>query len=109
MAAFASAPSTLRPRLPTTPARSRRLWKESPRSDDGTRRKLGRAPLIYQDQQHVVPLAEVEARMRPGNYSQSGFLGPNESLLEVLGSDARQLGELGVEASVLAAGLGQLL
>ena len=47
--------------------------------------------------------------MRPGNYSQSGFLGPNESLLEVLRSDARELGELGVEASVLATGLGQLL
>ena len=63
----------------------------------------------YQDKQHVVPLAEVEARMRPGNYSQSGFLGHNESLVEVLQNDARELAELGVEASELSAALGRLL
>ena len=64
---------------------------------------------MAQDQQHVVPLTEVEARMRPGNYSQSGFLGPNESLLEVLERDAIELGELGVEAPALAKRLSQLL
>jgi len=62
-----------------------------------------------QDQQHDVPLTEVEARMRPGNYSQSGFLGPSESLLEVLERDSDELGELGVEASVLAKRLGEIL
>lgn len=47
--------------------------------------------------------------MRPGNYSQSGFLGQNESLIEILQNDADELAELGVEAAELAAGLGQLL
>jgi len=65
--------------------------------------------LGYQDKQHVVPLAEVETRMRPGNYSQSGFLGQNESLVEVLQNDAHELAEFGVEASELSAALGRLL
>jgi hypothetical protein len=65
--------------------------------------------LTYQDKQHVVPLAEVEARMRPGNYSQTGFLGQNESLVEILRNDAHELAELGVEALELSAGLGRLL
>ena len=47
--------------------------------------------------------------MRPGNYSQAGFLGPNESLTEILQNDARELAELGMEASALSAGLGELL
>lgn len=57
----------------------------------------------------MVPLAEVEARMRPRSYSQSGFLGQNESLVEVLQNDAHELAELGVEASELSAALGRLL
>ena len=47
--------------------------------------------------------------MRPGNYSQTGFLGQNESLVEILRNDAHELAELGVEASELSASLGQLL
>jgi len=47
--------------------------------------------------------------MRPGNYSQTGFLGQNESLVEILQNDAHELAELGVEASELSASLGQLL
>jgi len=58
---------------------------------------------------HGVPLAEVEARMRPGEFSQTGFLGPNESLRDVLGTDARALSDLGVTASALSAGLRELL
>jgi hypothetical protein len=47
--------------------------------------------------------------MRPGNFSQTGFLGRNESLREVLDTDARALGELGVNAHTLAERLGELL
>jgi hypothetical protein len=65
--------------------------------------------VIYHDEPHVVPLTELEARMRPGNYSQTGFLGEKESLVEVLRHDAQELAELGLEASELSARLGQLL
>lgn len=60
-------------------------------------------------QENGVPLEEVEARMRPGRFSQAGFLGPNESLRQVLDADARTLLELGVTAEILAADLGRLL
>ena len=58
---------------------------------------------------HTVPLEEIEARMRPGNFSQVGFLGPAESLAHVLEVDARTLKELGVNEQALADSLGQLL
>jgi hypothetical protein len=64
---------------------------------------------MYQDQQYVVPLPEVEARMRPGNYSQAGFLGMTENLVEVLASDANELSELDLEAALVAERLGQLV
>jgi len=47
--------------------------------------------------------------MRPGNFSQTGFLGPDESIRQVLDIDARALGELGVTARMLAERLGELL
>lgn len=47
--------------------------------------------------------------MRPGNFSQAGFLGPRESLREVLEDDSRELRELGVSADTLAEQLGTLL
>lgn len=34
-----------------------------------------------------VPISELERRMRPGEYSESGFLGKNESLLDVMMRD----------------------
>src|SRR5215470_12581218 len=58
---------------------------------------------------HVLPLEEVEARMRPGRFSQVGFLGPTESLAHVLETDARALSELGLDQREVADGLGQLL
>lgn len=60
-------------------------------------------------EEQSVPLEEVEARMRPGNFSQAGFLGPRESLREVLEDDSRELRELGVSADTLAEQLGTLL
>jgi hypothetical protein len=47
--------------------------------------------------------------MRPGAFSQSGFLGTDERLEDVLTSDARTLEELGVSAEELAAPLDRLL
>lgn len=47
--------------------------------------------------------------MRPGNFSQTGFLGPDENLLQVLDTDARALGEIDVSAHTLAERLGGLL
>lgn len=47
--------------------------------------------------------------MRPGSFSQTGFLGPNETLRQVLDTDARALGELGVSAHALAERLRELL
>lgn len=56
-----------------------------------------------------VPLEEVEARMRPGRFSQKGFLGPGESLRQVLDADAHTLAELGISAQLLAERLDELL
>jgi hypothetical protein len=47
--------------------------------------------------------------MRPGAFSQSGFLGEHERLDDVLAADARTLGELGLTAAELAAPLDRLL
>jgi hypothetical protein len=62
-----------------------------------------------ENEEYGVPLAELEARMRPGCFSQSGFLGLHESLRQVLDADAQTLAELGVSAGDLAARLGELL
>lgn len=56
-----------------------------------------------------VPLDEVEARMRPRQFSQAGFLGPEESLRDVLDADARTLLELGVTARTMAERLREIL
>lgn len=47
--------------------------------------------------------------MRPGEYSQSGFLGPDERLAEVLAADAHALAALDLSAERLAGGLRALL
>ncbi len=59
---------------------------------------------------HSIPtLTEVEARMRPGVLSQHGFLGPNESLLEVLARDAVALRDLGLTPGLIADRLDELI
>jgi len=47
--------------------------------------------------------------MRPGSFSEAGFLGPRERLNDVLAADARMLDDLGVSAQALAEQLGQIL
>lgn len=51
----------------------------------------------------------VEERMRPGNFSAAGFLGPQENLRDVLDADAHALAVLGVSAAALANFLEELL
>ena len=65
--------------------------------------------MTSEDEARKVTLNEVEARMRPGNFSQAGFLGSEESLRQVLESDARTIEGLGVTVDALADRLGQLL
>jgi hypothetical protein len=47
--------------------------------------------------------------MRPGDFSQKGFLGVDESLRQVLDTDAAELGNLSVNARTLADRLDELL
>jgi hypothetical protein len=47
--------------------------------------------------------------MRPGRFSEKGFLGPDESLAHVLEMDARTVAELGLTSGLLAQRLGNLL
>ena len=53
--------------------------------------------------------AELEARMRPGALSQTGFLGPDESLEFVLARDTETMERLGVSFEELANRLEALL
>jgi hypothetical protein len=54
-------------------------------------------------------LKEIEARMRPGNFSQAGFLGTEERLVDVLSADDHELRSLGVSPGTLAARLEEIL
>jgi len=47
-------------------------------------------------------LAELEARMRPGGFSQAGFLGLDERLEDVIARDAQTLEKLGLRCEQLA-------
>ncbi len=54
-------------------------------------------------------IEELESRMRPGQFSQAGFLGSEERLNDVLSADAKTLQELGVTYGELAAALEELI
>src|SRR5262245_48823585 len=56
-----------------------------------------------------VPDEEVESRMRPGRFSQGGFLGPHERLADVLRRDSQAVAALGLTCEALAAPLEALL
>jgi len=57
----------------------------------------------------VLEIAELERRMRPGAWSDCGFLGATERLSDVLAADERTLCELGVSCEELAGTLTLLL
>jgi hypothetical protein len=44
----------------------------------------------------TLTIEQLENRMRPGQYSQGGFLGPHESLEFVIAQDKKTLEEFGV-------------
>jgi hypothetical protein len=54
-------------------------------------------------------MAELERRMRPGAWSEVGFLGETESLSEVLARDERTLAELRLTCGELAESLSLLI
>jgi hypothetical protein len=54
-------------------------------------------------------LDRVEARMRPGRLSRSGFLGPKESLRDVMAADAKAMQRIGVSFEALGQRLALLL
>jgi hypothetical protein len=54
-------------------------------------------------------IEELERRMRPGAWSDDGFLGETESLSEVLARDERTLAELGITCDELADDLALLI
>ena len=56
-----------------------------------------------------IPIPELESRMRPGAWSEVGFLGEAESLRHTIGGDAHTLDKLGVGYDHIADALGTLL
>ena len=56
-----------------------------------------------------VPLEELERRMRPGAFSQVGFLGPEERLEEVLDQDRQTVARLGLTLAEIVVPLDALL
>jgi hypothetical protein len=54
-------------------------------------------------------IAELESRMRPGAFSRAGFLGPQESLLQVLEADRQQVARMGLTFEQLAEPLEALI
>jgi hypothetical protein len=52
---------------------------------------------------------EIEARMRPGGFSKTGFLGPQERLGDVIATDAQTLQTLRLDYAQIAAKLDALL
>jgi hypothetical protein len=59
--------------------------------------------------QNIVPIHELENRMRPGAYSVKGFLGEAESLEEILRQDELTLQQLDLTYEKLAAELETLI
>jgi hypothetical protein len=53
--------------------------------------------------------AEIEARMRPGALSKTGFLGPDERLAEVIAADFQTLRTLDLDYAQIGASLDALL
>ncbi|MDR3726709.1 MAG: hypothetical protein P4K86_06700 [Terracidiphilus sp.] len=57
----------------------------------------------------IVDNAELQSRMRPGAFSRVGFLGPQESLQEVLEADRIEVERLGLTFTRLAESLEKLI
>jgi hypothetical protein len=57
----------------------------------------------------LLTVAELEARMRPGAYSDKGFLGPDESLEEVIRRDEMTLRDMRITYEEIADAISRLL
>ena len=57
----------------------------------------------------MMEAAEVERRMRPGMWTESGFLTSDASLAEVLATDAEVLNDLGVQPETIGRRLQELV
>ena len=60
-------------------------------------------------QPRELDLQELENRLRPGGFSQQGFLGPSERLVDVIARDGAKLSQLAVTYEVLASCLEGLI
>ena len=58
---------------------------------------------------HSLSELEIEARMRPGAFSRSGFLGPGDRLAEVIARDRQTLCDLRLTVSEIASALESLI
>ena len=58
---------------------------------------------------NALSLSELETRLRPGAWSKGGFLGPAESLADLLAHDEALLAQLGVSPDRIAEALEKLL
>lgn len=65
-------------------------------------------PSVNQDASEI-PTSELERRMRPGSFSQDGFLGPEENLGQVLLHDEATIKRLGISYDSLAGRLEELI
>lgn len=52
---------------------------------------------------------ELQERMRPGSWSEAGFLGPNEDLLQVIADDSKTLARLKVSYEEIAGAIERLI
>lgn len=59
--------------------------------------------------EHSLSELEIEARMRPGAFSRSGFLGAGDRLAEVLAHDRQTLCDLGLSVREIASALESLI
>lgn len=59
--------------------------------------------------QNGIMIEELQKRMRPGAWSQQGFLGENESLLSVIAEDRRVLEQVGIPSTQIALQIEQTL
>lgn len=71
-------------------------------------RTLGEIEAMFEEYVGL-PIRDIEARLRPGVSSFSGFLGPEDRLAEVVWEDANRLHDRGVDRRVLAERLEEVL
>ena len=87
------------------------LIREAIRESEEEERRLAAAARrkVLVEDLPVSVLSRIEERMRPGGYSEEGFLNPTQSLVSVVERDARTLGDLSVGYDAVADRLEELI